>query len=67
VLLVDEPLITEILNKLQNKEIQEYRVTKEQFLDFRKVLVAREDFKFFRGIAQRGGEVVYTYLDEARS
>ena len=64
---MEEPFITEILNKLQNKEILEYRVSKEQFLEFRKVLVARDDFKFFRGIAQRGGEVIYTYLDEARS
>lgn len=59
--------ITRILTELKNGELQEYLVKKEDFLDFRQVLVKREDFKHFRGIAQRGGDVLYQYLQEARS
>lgn len=57
----------EILEKLANRELGEYRITKEEFLLFRQFLVQRADFKHFRGIAQHGGEVVYQYLDEPRS
>lgn len=57
----------EILEKLANRELEEYRITKEDFLLFRQFLVQRADFKQFRGIAQAGGEVVYQYLDEPRS
>lgn len=64
---MEEQFVNEILNKLRDKELHEYRVTNDQFLAFRKVLVAREDFKHFRGIAQHRGEVIYTYLDEPRS
>lgn len=64
---MDEQFVNEILNKLRDGELNEYLVSKEQFLSFRNVLVKREDFKHFRGIAQHGGNVVYTYLQEARS
>ncbi|MBD8067414.1 hypothetical protein [Bacillus sp. PS06] len=64
---MNEEFITEIFNKLRDKELNEYRVSKDQFLAFRKVLVERSDFKHFRGIALHGGEVIYTYQDEARS
>jgi hypothetical protein len=64
---VDENYISEILDKLQNKELTEYFVQKEDFLAFRKVIVKREDFKYFRGIAQRGGSVLYQYMDNPRS
>ncbi|WP_078547877.1 hypothetical protein [Litchfieldia alkalitelluris] len=64
---METQFITEIFNKLRDRELNEYRVTKEHFLSFRKVLVEREDFKQFRGIAQHGGEVIYQYLDEPRS
>ncbi len=56
-----------ILDQLANREIKEYRVTKEHFMEFRQQLVKRSDFKHFRGDAGHNGEVVYTYLDEARS
>ncbi|MED1603806.1 hypothetical protein P4U90_00590 [Cytobacillus kochii] len=59
--------IDEIINKLKNKEIEEYYVKKEDFLTFRSVIVKREDFKYIRGIAQRGGDVIYQYLTEPRS
>lgn len=59
--------INYIFDQLKNGDITEYLVTKQDFLAFRQVLVAREDFKHFRGIAQRGGEVIYQYLEHARS
>jgi hypothetical protein len=64
---MNEQFITEILNKLRDRELHEYRVTNEHFLAFRKVLVDRADFKHFRGIALHGGEVIYTYLEQPRS
>jgi hypothetical protein len=60
-------LYIEILEKLKAGEITEYYVKKEDFMDFREILVNREDFKHFRGIGQRGGDVVYQYLAEPRS
>jgi hypothetical protein len=60
-------LVNEVLDKLRDGELSEYFVKKEDFLLFRQILVKREDFKHFRGIAQRGGDVLYRYLQEARS
>ncbi|WP_299092939.1 hypothetical protein [uncultured Metabacillus sp.] len=64
---MDEQTIHEILDKLKDGELHEYLVTKDRFLSFRTVLVNREDFKHFRGIAQQGGSVIYRYLQEPRS
>ncbi|MDQ0162242.1 hypothetical protein [Bacillus alveayuensis] len=64
---MDEKLANDILDKLKDGELNEYLVTKEQFMIFRKVLVSRPDFKHFRGIAQRGGNVIYQYLQDPRS
>lgn len=36
-------------------------ITKEEFLAFREILIARQDFKRFKGVAKQGGNVVYTY------
>ncbi|WP_147531746.1 hypothetical protein [Bacillus marasmi] len=55
------------LEKLKNKELQEFLVKKEEFLAVRKIIVDRDDFKHFRGTALRGGDVLYEYLDEPRS
>jgi hypothetical protein len=62
-----EEMITEILDQLRTGERAEYYVTNNDFMEFRKVLVKREDFKHFRGIGQRGGDVLYQYLEEPRS
>ncbi|WP_409305224.1 hypothetical protein [Peribacillus sp. SCS-155] len=62
-----EQEVNEILDKLASREIEAHLVEKHEFLAFRNVLVKREDFKHFRGIAQHGGNVLYQYLDEARS
>lgn len=64
---LDENLINELLEKLKSGTLTEYCVTKEDFLKFRIVLVKREDFKNFRGIAQRGGGVKYHYMEIPRS
>ncbi|MBY0120903.1 hypothetical protein [Bacillus sp. S/N-304-OC-R1] len=62
-----EEHIKEMLDKLKNGELNEYYVSKEDFLSVRNVIVRRDDFKHFRGIAQRGGAVIYQYLEAARS
>ncbi|ULT58401.1 hypothetical protein L1999_07725 [Neobacillus drentensis] len=62
-----EELVKEILDKLMTGELSEYYVSNQEFMDFRKVLVSRKDFKHFRGIGQRGGDVLYQYLKEPRS
>lgn len=64
---MDAGLIHEILDKLKNKELHEYVVTKDVFYSFREVLVQRPDFKHFRGSAEHGGKVVYTYMENPRS
>lgn len=56
-----------ILQQLKEGEITSYKVIKEDFLKFRDVLVKHEDFKHFRGEAQQGGDIIYTYLAEKRS
>lgn len=62
-----EEIITEILNRLMTGELSEYYVTNDDFMEFRQVLVKRKDFKHFRGIGQRGGDVLYQYVKEPRS
>ncbi|KAB7669336.1 hypothetical protein [Bacillus sp. B1-b2] len=64
---MENTAIEQVLNQLQSKELESYRVGKNDFLTFRAVLVKREDFKHFRGIAEIGGDVTYSYLDEPRS
>jgi len=62
-----EDFVIEILDKLMTGELSEYYVSNEDFMEFRKVLVKRKDFKHFRGVGQRGGDVLYQYLNEPRS
>ena len=64
---MNEEYVKEILEKLKTGELSEYYVKNEDFMEFREVLVKREDFKHFRGIGQRGGDVLYHYLEEPRS
>lgn len=65
--IMNEQFVQEILEKLKNGELSEFYVKKEDFMEFRQVLVKRDDFKHFRGIGQRGGDVLYHYLEEPRS
>lgn len=64
---MQEQYVNGILEKLRLGELSEYYVKKEDFMEFRQFLVKREDFKHFRGIGQRGGDVLYHYLEEPRS
>jgi hypothetical protein len=67
VVLLKEDLINDILNRLMTGDLSEYYVKNEDFMEFRQVLVKRKDFKHFRGIGQRGGDVLYQYLENPRS
>ncbi|MFK3936508.1 hypothetical protein ACI2JA_03195 [Alkalihalobacillus sp. NPDC078783] len=51
----------EIINQLRNGSISEYRVEKQDFLEFREELIKQDDFKNFRGNAQHGGTTIFTY------
>ncbi|WP_312472788.1 hypothetical protein [Neobacillus sp.] len=62
-----EEIITEILDRLMSGELSEYYVKNDEFMEFRQVLVKRKDFKHFRGIGQRGGDLLFQYLKEPRS
>ncbi|MGM0844386.1 MAG: hypothetical protein ACQEUT_05365 [Bacillota bacterium] len=64
---MEEQEIVAVLDELRNKGIDEYRVNKADFLQFRNVLIEQKDFKYFRGIAQQGGDITYTYMDNPRS
>ncbi|WP_175988611.1 hypothetical protein [Bacillus sp. Marseille-Q1617] len=59
--------ILQLMDSLRNKETEEIRIEKEDFLSFRAVLVKQTDFKHFRGIAEHGGNIRYQYLDTPRS
>ncbi|GAE24373.1 hypothetical protein JCM9140_290 [Halalkalibacter wakoensis JCM 9140] len=50
-----------ILNQLRNKELESYRVAKEDFHMFRTILLKQEDAIDFRGNAQHRGETIYTF------
>jgi hypothetical protein len=65
--LMNDQYVEDILEKIKSGELSEYYVKKEDFMEFRQILVKREDFKHFRGIGQRGGDVLYQYLEEPRS
>lgn len=64
---MDQEQASRMLDSLKNREVEEIFVSKLDFMTFREVIVKREDFKHFRGIAQRGGDVIYQYMDEPRS
>lgn len=60
-------MIQEVLDQLKEGSLSEYYINKENFLEFRAELVKRKDFKHFRGIGQRGGDVIYQYQKNPRS
>lgn len=64
---LDKDQAITMLESLKNREVEEIFVAKQDFMAFREFLVKRDDFKHFRGIAQRGGDVIFTYVEEARS
>ena len=56
-----------MLDALRNGEIQSIRLTKENYLAFRTVLIQDPQFKQFRGEAKQGGDIIFTFLDKARA
>ncbi|MEK5334178.1 MULTISPECIES: hypothetical protein [unclassified Lysinibacillus] len=56
-----------MLKQLQEGEIQSIEITKDQFYEFREVLVKHPLFKHFRGEAKQNGIIIYTYLEIPRS
>lgn len=57
----------QLLEQLRSREVKQVHISKEDFLAFRLELLKCSDFKHYRGNAQRGGGVIYTYLDVPRS
>ncbi len=51
------------LEQLKNGELKVLQVPKEEFLQFREILTAREDFKHFRGTAFHHGLTEYEYTE----
>ncbi|QHZ46568.1 hypothetical protein [Bacillus sp. NSP9.1] len=64
--MTDENAI-DLIEQLRSGRIHEVRVNKDDFLSFRAILTKQEDFKYFRGIAQHGGDIVFQYKEEPRS
>lgn len=52
------------LDRLRSGEISTLKVAKDEFLEFRKVLIEQEDFKHFRGTAYHLGITEYEYTEE---
>ena len=65
--MMEVSIIEQHLSDLRERKVKEVLVLKEDFLDFRNVLIEQEDFKHFRGEAKHKGNIVYTYLEVARS
>ena len=53
-----------MLDQLKAGEIASLEIPKEEFLNFRSILLNRADFKHFRGTAHHFGRTVYTYTTE---
>ncbi|MGE7090117.1 hypothetical protein ACQKII_01390 [Lysinibacillus sp. NPDC048646] len=56
-----------VLKQLQNGEIESIEIDKDEFYEFREVLVKHPFFKHFRGDAKQNGRIIYTYLEKPRS
>ena len=57
----------QLIEQLKKGEVESIKIPKEEFLQFRTLLVCDEMFKHFRGEAQQGGDVIFTFLKEPRS
>ena len=56
-----------MLNQLRNGEVKSIEISKDEYLQFREVLVKDTQFKHFRGEAKQGGNIVFTFLDKPRT
>ena len=57
----------EMLQQLADGEIEKIEIEKEQFYEFREILIRHPLFKHFRGDAKQNGQVIYTYMEVPRS
>ncbi|MDI7742825.1 hypothetical protein QMK38_12505 [Lysinibacillus fusiformis] len=57
----------EMIEQLKSGEVKSVSIPKGEFLQFRGLLVKDEMFKHFRGEAQQGGDVIFTFLEVPRS
>ncbi|QCR31622.1 hypothetical protein C1N55_05315 [Lysinibacillus sp. SGAir0095] len=57
----------QMIEQLKSGEVDSIHISKEEFLQFREFLVRDELFKHFRGEAQQGGDVTFTFLKVPRS
>jgi hypothetical protein len=55
--------ILKVIDQLRNGEVKELFIDNNDFLNFRSLLVIQDDFKNFHGTAQRGGNVLYRYIE----
>ncbi|GAF13013.1 hypothetical protein JCM19046_62 [Bacillus sp. JCM 19046] len=58
---MDKEQAEQIIQQLRNKELDQYKVAKEDFPVFRETLISQDDIKDFRGNAQHFGAIIYTY------
>lgn len=56
-----------MIKQLKSGEVNSIEISKDEFLQFREVLVKDEMFKHFRGEALQGGNVIFTFLEVPRS
>ena len=56
-----------MLDQLRSGEVKSILIKKDEFLQFRELLVKDAKFKQFRGDAKQGGDVVFTFLPTPRS
>ncbi|MEG0385567.1 hypothetical protein [Solibacillus cecembensis] len=59
--------VKQMLDQLRNGEVEKIHINKANFLQFREQLIKDEQFKYFRGEAKQGGDVIYTFLKEPRA
>lgn len=57
----------EMLQQLVDGKMEKIEIEKEQFYEFREVLIRHPLFKHFRGDAKQNGRVIYTYMEVPRS
>lgn len=56
-----------LIEQLRNRQVESITIKKEQFEQFRQIIITLPDFKHFRGEAKQGGNVIFTYLENPRS
>lgn len=58
---MDNETLKAYIQQLRSGQIKEILIEKEEFMDFRALLMEQEDKENFIGRAQKGGKVIYSY------